>query len=192
MKQLSSAVKRNLIITVMIVVVIFGIGWYRFVLPENFHSVREGILYRSGQGKGFELKNAVRQTNIKTIICVRDVEPTDDARWLDVEQNVCRELNVEFIRYPLDSHHLPSDSYLIEFLNLVQDPSRTPILLHCAQGKHRTGFFIALYRLVIENWSKEEALKEMELYGFDLSTHLELVNGIKNLDVQKLKRGMKQ
>ena len=33
--------------------------------------------------------------------------------------------------------------------------------MHCQHGSDRTGTIIALYRMVIQNWSKEQAIAEM-------------------------------
>lgn len=43
--------------------------------------------------------------------------------------------------------------------------------MHCKHGSDRTGLMSAMYRVVVENWSKEDALKEMTQGGFGQSTH---------------------
>ena len=40
------------------------------------------------------------------------------------------------------------------------------MLLHCYHGADRTGLLCAAYRMLIENWTVEEAVKEMVLGGF--------------------------
>jgi protein tyrosine/serine phosphatase len=41
-----------------------------------------------------------------------------------------------------------------------------PVLVHCLRGADRTGTVIAMYRIVVQNWTKAQALDEMERGGF--------------------------
>ena len=41
------------------------------------------------------------------------------------------------------------------------DPRRWPVLVHCAEGKDRTGYAIATYRIVEEQWDADSAIEEM-------------------------------
>ena len=44
---------------------------------------------------------------------------------------------------------------------LSADPSRWPVFVHCAAGKDRTGYAIASYRIIEENWQADDAIHEM-------------------------------
>ncbi|WP_282598360.1 tyrosine-protein phosphatase, partial [Pseudomonas chlororaphis] len=46
-----------------------------------------------------------------------------------------------------------------------------PVLMHCKHGSDRTGLMSAMYRVVVQGWSKEEALNEMTGGGFGDSSH---------------------
>jgi protein tyrosine/serine phosphatase len=39
--------------------------------------------------------------------------------------------------------------------------------MHCRFGDDRTGVFTALYRIGIQKWSAEQAIKEMYFFGFN-------------------------
>ncbi len=54
----------------------------------------------------------------------------------------------------------------VAFLRLVTDPTRQPVLVHCQHGADRTGTMCALYRMVVQGWTKEEALREMREGGY--------------------------
>ena len=43
----------------------------------------------------------------------------------------------------------------------MTDPQRWPMLVHCAEGKDRTGYAIAAYRIVEELWDVDSAVQEM-------------------------------
>ena len=40
------------------------------------------------------------------------------------------------------------------------------VLVHCYHGSDRTGATIAMYRIIFENWSIEDAVKEMKQGGY--------------------------
>ena len=65
-----------------------------------------------------------------------------------------------------------------------------PVLVHCWHGADRTGATIATYRVVIENWSKEEAIDEFVNggFGFHQSIYGNLTQLINELDVPFLRQ----
>jgi protein tyrosine/serine phosphatase len=71
----------------------------------------------------------------------------------------------------------------------VSNPKRTPVLVHCLHGSDRTGTMCALYRIAIQGWSKEDALKEMVEggYGFH-GVFQNLLDYLDELDIDDIKR----
>ena len=41
-----------------------------------------------------------------------------------------------------------------------------PVLVHCQHGSDRTGTMVAIYRVVVDGWTKAEATNEMINGGF--------------------------
>jgi len=60
----------------------------------------------------------------------------------------------------------PEIKEAVSFLRMVNDPRRGPILVHCQHGADRTGAMCALYRVAVQGWTREEALREMTEGGF--------------------------
>jgi len=60
----------------------------------------------------------------------------------------------------------PTDAELKAFFDVVLDPARQPVYIHCAFGKDRTGTMAAVYRLEMDGWTADEALQEMEAFGY--------------------------
>jgi protein tyrosine/serine phosphatase len=60
----------------------------------------------------------------------------------------------------------PDDGELKKFFEVILDPARQPVYIHCAFGKDRTGTMAAVYRLEMDGWTADEALQEMEAFGY--------------------------
>src|SRR5579864_6383596 len=65
----------------------------------------------------------------------------------------------------------PKDETFARFLKVVRDNPGKKIFVHCRLGDDRTGMMIAAYRMAIEDWSAEDAMKEMQEFGFARSHH---------------------
>jgi len=72
----------------------------------------------------------------------------------------------------------PSEEELKAFFKAVLDPARQPCYIHCAFGKDRTGTMAAVYRLEVDGWTPEEAMQEMEAFGYH-NIYRDLVNFIR-------------
>ena len=63
-----------------------------------------------------------------------------------------------------------------------------PVLIHCRHGSDRTGLIVALYRILYQNWTKEDALEEMLKGGYGHhSIFKNLPQIIRQIDVEKLR-----
>lgn len=60
----------------------------------------------------------------------------------------------------------PEDKEVVRFLQIVTDPRRTPVFVHCQHGADRTGLMCAVYRMVVCGWAYEQAAREMQDGGF--------------------------
>ena len=81
----------------------------------------------------------------------------------------------------------PDEDEVVAFLKVAQDPARAPVYVHCAQGRDRTGYCIAAYRMVVEGWSADEAIAEMEAFHFN-SLWLRNKHWLRDLDVERIRR----
>jgi len=83
----------------------------------------------------------------------------------------------------------PEDEDVVKFLRIATTPALQPVLVHCRYGADRTGAMVAAYRIVVEGWTKEEAVREMTEGGFGFHP---VWNGLRDylmeLDVGKIRR----
>jgi len=83
----------------------------------------------------------------------------------------------------------PERKEVERFLQIVTDPKRTPVLVHCQHGADRTGTMCALYRIVVQGWTKEEAIREMTGGGFGFHEIWDnLPPWIQSLDIETLRK----
>jgi tyrosine-protein phosphatase SIW14 len=140
--------------------------WARSQTP-NFHVVREGVLYRSGQMSLLGMERTLHDLGIRTVVNFRyGVQPLDRA-----EEEWCLKEEITFVRIPPLSWDgvqgtAEVDAGVQRFLDIVRDPKNYPILIHCFGGVHRTGAYTAIYRMEMEGWSNERAIAEMKAHGY--------------------------
>ncbi|MDD5707420.1 MAG: tyrosine-protein phosphatase, partial [Kiritimatiellae bacterium] len=83
----------------------------------------------------------------------------------------------------------PERAEVVRFLRIVTDADRVPVLVHCQHGADRTGTMCAMYRVVVQAWSKEEAIREMTLGGFGFhEVWQNLPRWIEDLDVESIRK----
>jgi protein tyrosine/serine phosphatase len=143
-------------------------GFYQSVLP-NLRVVRVGVLWRSGQPSALGLHLA-RLAGIKTIVCLRD--GTDDL--VQAETAFAKRNGILFVQNQLRYSGEGIDTTVARFLQLLGDPNRQPLLVHCSRGKERTGVCAAVFRMELDGWTNERALREMYALGFKEDTLPEL------------------
>ena len=115
----------------------------------NLHQVSPS-LYRCAQPTGVGMRNA-RKLGIRTVVSLR-------AFHSDREEIGKTALGYQHLF--LKTWH-PEEEDVLRFLKIVTDPKQVPVLLHCQHGADRTGMMCAIYRIVVQGWTKEEAVREM-------------------------------
>jgi len=83
----------------------------------------------------------------------------------------------------------PEEKEVVRFLRLVTDESSGPILVHCQHGADRTGLMCAVYRVAVQGWTKEEAVKEMTQGGYNFhGVWQNLIRWFHKLDIEKVRK----
>lgn len=121
----------------------------------NFAKV-DASLWRGSQptAEGFR---SLEKLGVKTIVSFR--HDHDDLPLL-------KGTKLKYLRLPSRAYR-PKDAQVARFLKIMQDPANAPVFIHCAQGRDRTGFNAAAYRMVLQGWSAEDALAEMKAFRFN-------------------------
>lgn len=75
-------------------------------------------------------------------------------------------LSVHFVSIPISGWSPPKNSHVVQFLTLARRAPVEKVFVHCRFGGDRTGVMVATYRVAMQHWSPEDALKEMHHFGF--------------------------
>jgi protein tyrosine phosphatase (PTP) superfamily phosphohydrolase (DUF442 family) len=143
----------------------------------NLHKVSDS-LYRSAQPSAEGMAN-LKAIGIETIVNLRSFHS---------DRNEIGNTGLSYEHIYMKAWH-PEEEDAVRFLQIVTNPKRTPVLVHCQHGADRTGIMCALYRVAIQNWKKEEALREMTQGGFGFhEIWKNLPSWFENLDIEALKK----
>lgn len=143
----------------------------------NLHKVSDD-LYRGAQptAEGIERLKAL---GVKTIINLRS---SDTDKGLSIPPGIAYE------RIPMTAWR-PNDPDVVRFLQIVTDESRLPAFVHCRRGADRTGMMVAIYRIAVQDWDKEQAIAEMTQGGFRFNSGWQnLVRYIRDLDIEAIRQ----
>jgi len=81
------------------------------------------------------------------------------------EKAEAQEMGMQYISIP--SHcPFPGDEPWAKFLRVVRDNPDKKLFVHCRLGDDRTGMAVAAYRMAEQGWSADEAMNEMQTFGF--------------------------
>jgi tyrosine-protein phosphatase SIW14 len=95
----------------------------------------------------------------------RGIKTVINLRYLHSDKELIRGTSLKLEEIPMTTWN-PEKEDVVRFLNIVNDRSNGPFLVHCQHGSDRTGLMCAVYRVVFCGWSKDEALIEMTDGGF--------------------------
>lgn len=110
--------------------------------------------------------------------------PEADNNWLAAT-------GIDQVQLPYRTNHV-DDSDVLKALRAIQSAqAKGPVLMHCKHGSDRTGLIAAMYRVVVQGWSKEDALSEMTQGGFGESGHFrDSVRYVMQADADKLRSAL--
>ena len=135
---------------------------------DNFGRINDNY-YRGAQPEARDYAD-LAAGGIKTVI-----DLTRDGR--DEERELVESAGMNFYRIPLTTTDRPSDAAVAQFLRLADDPANQPVYVHCQGGRHRTGVMTAVYRMMHDGWTADQAYVEMKQYRFEgLLSHPVLKN----------------
>ena len=121
----------------------------------NFARI-DPALWRGAQPTAEGFKH-LEKLGVKTVVSFR--HDHDDVPLMEGTR-------MKYLRIPSFAIH-PTEAHLLSFLKVMEDPANWPVYIHCAQGRDRTGYNAAAYRMVVQGWSADEAIRELHVFHFN-------------------------
>ena len=143
----------------------------------NLHKVTDNI-YRGAQPTREGFRN-LEAMGIKTVINLRALH-SDDLSGTSLKS----------ARVKMEAWD-PETDEVIRVLRMLSDEGGAPYFVHCQHGADRTGMVMAVYRMVVQGWSKDDAIEEMTegWYGFH-PIWKEIPEFLRKLDVEQIKKSL--
>jgi protein tyrosine/serine phosphatase len=139
--------------------------------------------YRSAQPTAEGFKAAEKALHLKAVV---------DLRSLHSDTDLIKGTNIQFYSVPMNAWHITSDEVITALKLIKAAQSKGAVLVHCRHGADRTGVVVAMYRMVYQGWSKEQALDEMEHGGFNFhAIFANIPNFVMNADIEVYKAALK-
>jgi protein tyrosine/serine phosphatase len=156
---------RQLLLGILIALTSSGCGVTEVL---EFDASGRAILIRSPQPDERDLADLKATYGLKTVLNLRGESPGE--RWFEEEREGVRAIDAEWRHLAVSGSQPPRREELSAFFDLVEDPTKWPILIHCQGGVHRTGAYSALYRMQYQGWAPARAVYEMEDNYFNWTT----------------------
>lgn len=142
-----------------------AIAQFKYYLwPKRFCVVEPGQIYRGGWQTPIVLRRILHKYQIKTLLNVACNPTEPEAAG---EGTVVREAGVTWHKILMPGTGMATLAQLEEAADLLADPTRRPIFIHCAAGVHRTNMCIAAFRLKHCGWTLDATIDEMVKNGYD-------------------------
>jgi protein tyrosine/serine phosphatase len=144
-----------------------------YLIDKNF--------YRSAalQPKDITTLNAL---GIKTVVNLRSFHS---------DEELLENTDIKTVQVGINTWSI-SDKNIIEALRAIRAGAQDgPVLLHCWHGADRTGVVTAMYRVVFQGWTRQEALKELTDGGYGYhSLWKNIPKYMNTVDIEKIRIGV--
>ncbi|MCQ4161443.1 tyrosine-protein phosphatase [Roseomonas sp. GC11] len=138
---------------------VLRLGW------RNWGVVAPGRLYRSNHPSPWQIRRAVRQAGIRSIVNLRGLRENCGSDALG--RAMAAELGLNHVDAPLESRGAPHLDRLLRLAGLFASLPE-PVLIHCKSGADRTGLAAGFW-LLLQGQPVEEALRQLTLRHGHLS-----------------------
>ena len=174
---LTPAPKPRSLSRVFFIAFAIAVGAVAFVIYQKAHTyhlatVQEGVLYRDGLKSPTQFATTLDQVHPHTVVSLIDGKELADANkpQLAQELQLCESRGIKLNRIPVPLGGWPSSDDIRQFLKIVSDKQNQPVLVHCAQGVRRTGFFVAAYQESVLGYDKSKTKAAVVSFGHHGST----------------------
>jgi uncharacterized protein (TIGR01244 family) len=147
--------------------------------PQNVHKVSDQ-LYRGGE---------VSHAGATQLRCM-GINTTVSLRLVGRDSRYITRAGLNYVHIPVKAWQ-PNEDEVVQFLRIAINPSCQPVYVYCRHGSDRTGMMCAVYRVVVQGWSKDEAICEMTEGPFGYHPiWKKVVQLVRDMDVERIRQLM--
>ena len=144
----------------------FGVGFVRDRLPpKRFVAVEPGFLYRSGSIAPGVVREVLEEHRIRRIVWLLHYEASRPKHR--AQQEAIEALGITRVNLSLRGDGTGSPRRYVEAIAQIVEARRAgeAVLVQCAGGARRSGAVVALYELLVEGRTPEQAYRELARFG---------------------------
>lgn len=124
----------------------------------NFEQVSPNLM-RGGAPSARALKE-LKSAGVKTILNLRGAGGASVK-----EERAAKDIGLNYYNFPM-GYSEPDLSKVSNILDIIRDPAKQPVYIHCLQGADRTGMIVGIHRVICDGWKFDKAYSEMRGHHF--------------------------
>ncbi|KVL14370.1 dual specificity protein phosphatase family protein [Burkholderia cepacia] len=145
---------------------------------NNLHRITP-TLYRSAQLSRADVPE-LQKLGIRKVISFRSFHADD---------SILAGTQIKMQRIRINTWDIRDEDMVAALKALRTADQDGPVLIHCQHGADRTGLVSALYRMVYQGWTREQALDELQHGGYGFHPIWQnITNYLKRVDVERLRQ----
>jgi protein tyrosine phosphatase (PTP) superfamily phosphohydrolase (DUF442 family) len=127
---------------------------------RGFRVIEPGVFYTSGQPRGMDYTRLLYRYHIATIVNIRPASEHRDQNWHSEEISWTRSNGVNYIEMPIEkSRRLPDKQTQDQFLAIMADKNKLPVLLHGSSDDKRVAMLVAVWLQKNQGYTFEQTIK---------------------------------
>jgi len=147
---------------------------------ENGYRVDPRV-YRSAQPDAQDMLE-LKKLGIERVLNLREFHDDKDENGAS---------GLKLFRVPMNAGHI-RDEEIVKALKIILS-AETPILVHCWHGSDRTGTVVAMYRMVEQGWSREDAIDELVNGGYGYhAIYDNIITYLERVDLDEIRRQLER
>ncbi len=144
---------------------------------KRFRIIEQGVLYTSSQPRGMDYTRLLYKYHIATIVNVRSSFEHRERNWYNEERTWMSENGAHYLELPISrqdrKRQFPDQKTQRQFLELMKNKEKLPVLLHGSSGKKRVSMLAATWLIRSQNYSAEKTIKVVEKIRENSLTEIE-------------------
>jgi protein tyrosine/serine phosphatase len=148
------------------IIILSIIGLVRHFHIKNFHVIKPGVLYTSGQPRGMDYTRLLYKYHIAAFVNLRFANEHRELNWHNEEVAWMKSNGVKYIELPIETNFpgddFPNKEEYRKFLNIMSQSSNLPVLLHDSSGKKRVAYFAAVWMLKSGGFNLQQTIDKVQ------------------------------